>query len=245
LDLIGLGGFHDLPFARAGVHGLGASLELIERLAPADRPDVMAVYPTWWGDLPTLFGHELAAVPVHGNVICGGASKVLYRANWSAFDHSSEPRILLPGERVVDELDVADLVSEKAHRYAVSQPSKGFVEFRVLGDVVDRRRDLFDAGRLIELGAQEHARLGVPRDGGRLVVRTARTDRASVAVLVNGTAIGTLHLEPATGWVEPSLALPAGLGPVVELSLGPTDHEWLDCHVWMVGRGDAAQAEIP
>src|SRR5262249_21353447 len=25
LDLIGLGGYHDLPFARAGVHGLGAS----------------------------------------------------------------------------------------------------------------------------------------------------------------------------------------------------------------------------
>ncbi len=72
MDLIGLGGYHDLPFARAGVHGLGASLELIERLAPEERPDTMALYPSWWGDLPILFGRRVASVPVFGNVICGG-----------------------------------------------------------------------------------------------------------------------------------------------------------------------------
>ncbi|HHH31781.1 MAG TPA: hypothetical protein ENK57_25995, partial [Polyangiaceae bacterium] len=77
LDLIGLGGYHHYPFARSTVHGLGASLELIERLPFGDRPDVMAIYPSWWGDLPTLFGHFLMAVPVHGNVICGGAEKAL------------------------------------------------------------------------------------------------------------------------------------------------------------------------
>jgi hypothetical protein len=53
LDLIGLGGYHDLPFARAGINGLGATLELIERIAPQDRPDVFAIYPSWWGDLPS------------------------------------------------------------------------------------------------------------------------------------------------------------------------------------------------
>ena len=58
LDLIGLGGYHDLPFARAGVHGLGATLELIERMPAADRPDVFAIYPSWWGDLPSWFGRR-------------------------------------------------------------------------------------------------------------------------------------------------------------------------------------------
>ena len=56
VDLIGLGGFHDLPFARAGVTGLGATLELLERVVPAERPDVFAIYPSWWGDLPAGSG---------------------------------------------------------------------------------------------------------------------------------------------------------------------------------------------
>jgi hypothetical protein len=132
LDLIGLGGYHDLPFARAGVHGLGASLELIERIAPDDRPDVMAIYPTWWGDLPVMFGKRLVSVPVVGNVICGGAEKVIYKADWSALDRAGQPRSLREGERVLDELDVADLISEKAHDYAFPRPGMGFVAFRVL-----------------------------------------------------------------------------------------------------------------
>jgi hypothetical protein len=48
-------------------------------------------------------------VPVAGNVICGGAEKVLYRADWSPLERASAPLRLRKGERVVDELDVADL----------------------------------------------------------------------------------------------------------------------------------------
>ena len=54
LDIIGLGGYHELPFARAGVHGLAATLELIERIPTRDRPDVLAIFPTWWGVLPDV-----------------------------------------------------------------------------------------------------------------------------------------------------------------------------------------------
>jgi hypothetical protein len=71
LDLIGLGGYRDYPFARAGVHGLGASIELIERMPDADRPTD--------GHLPELVGRSAAHLrarvteaPVVGNVICGG-----------------------------------------------------------------------------------------------------------------------------------------------------------------------------
>src|SRR5262249_26450062 len=132
LDLIGLGGYHDLPLARAGVHGLGASLELIERMPPHERPDMMAIYPSWWGDLPTLFGKRVTGVPVVGNVICGGAEKVIYKADWSSFDREGAPRSLSRGERVVDEIDIADLVSESEHRYEFPRPGMGFVTFRVL-----------------------------------------------------------------------------------------------------------------
>ncbi|MEZ4295196.1 MAG: hypothetical protein R3B70_09495 [Polyangiaceae bacterium] len=163
MDLIGLGGYHDLPFARAGAHGLGATLELIERVPSEDKPDVMAIYPTWWGDLPLLFGKRITGVPVFGNVICGGSEKVIYRADWSPMDRDGLARSLRPGEAVIDELDTADLVSEKAHNYEFPHPSAGFVAFRLLADPAAPSRDLFDAGRVIAPGQRERARMWLPR----------------------------------------------------------------------------------
>lgn len=234
LDIIGLGGYHDLPFARAGVHGLGASLELLERLPPTERPDVMALYPSWWGDLPTLFGQRITQVPVVGNVICGGAEKVIYRADWSTFDDTPAPRTLKPSEVLVDELDVADLVSEKEHRYVFPHPAMGFVDFRILADPIQTSRDLFDAGRVIPSGQSETAVLRAPRAGGRVVVRSAVTHRTVVAVHAAGNAIGHITLDPAPGWSEASLDLPPNLTPHFQLQLTPIDGDWLDCHTWIV-----------
>ena len=234
LDIIGLGGYHDLPFARAGVHGLGASLELIERMPAAERPDVMAIYPSWWGDLPTLFGERLTQVPVVGNVICGGSEKVIYRADWSTFDASPEPRTMKPSEVLVDELDVADLVSEKAHRYVFPHPAMGFVDFRVLADPIQPARDLFDAGRVIAPDQTETAVMRAPGVGGRLVVRSVVGHRVTVQVHAAGGAVGRLTLDPAAGWTESSLDLPATLGPYFQLDLTPIGGDWLDCHVWIV-----------
>ena len=129
LDLIGLGGYHTYPFARSTVQGLGASLELVERIPRAERPDMMAIYPSWWGDLPMLFGKRVASVPVHGNVICGGAEKVLYRTDWRPLDRRGTPRTLLEGERIVDQLDVADLISERNHDYNFPKPQMGHIRF--------------------------------------------------------------------------------------------------------------------
>jgi hypothetical protein len=234
LDIIGLGGYHDLPFARAGVHGLGASLELIERMTPEERPDMMAIYPSWWGDLPTLFGQRLTEVPVVGNVICGGAEKVIYRADWSAFDTTPAPRTMRSSELLVDELDVADLVSEKAHRYEFPHPAMGFVDFRVLAEPVQTTRDLFDAGRVIPPGQSEIAVMRAPRAGGRLVLRSAVTHRTVVEVHVAGNAIGRVTLDPAPGWSEASLDLPTGLPAYFQLQLTPIDRDWFDCHAWIL-----------
>jgi hypothetical protein len=244
LDLIGLGGYHDLPFARAAVHGLGASLELVERMPPGDRPDVMAIYPSWWGDLPTLFGKRIDGVTVYGNVICGGAEKVLYLADWSPLDRGGKPRVMRPGERLVDELDVADLVSEKAHGYTFPRPAMGFVDFHVLADVLSPKRDLFDAGRVIPAGQRETARLRAPRGPGRLVVRTTVGHPLTVEVKADGRPLGRLTLAPASGWIEPSLALPAGLPERFELTLTPDGEEWIDCHVWIL-EGAAEDAPPP
>ncbi len=237
LDIIGLGGYHDSPFARAGVHGLGASIELIERMSPTDRPDLMAIYPSWWGDLPTLFGHRITAVPVVGNVICGDAEKVIYRADWKTLDKSGLPHTLRPGEAVIDAVDVADLVDEKQHDYRFPTPSMGFVDFRVLADPADPNHDLFDAGRVIPTGQKETFRLRGPRGRGRLIVRTVVGKKAVLEVSVGGSPLGKITLKPTKSWIEPSLALPPGLPTALDLTLTPIEGEWLDTHVWIVEEG--------
>ncbi|WP_437623595.1 hypothetical protein [Sorangium sp. So ce1151] len=243
LDLIGLGGYHDLPFARAGVHGLGASLELIERIPPEDRPDALALYPGWWGELPAIFGKRLLGVPVVGNVICGGAEKVIYRADWSPLAHGEPPASLRADEQVLDELDVADLVSEREHGYAFPRPQAGFVSFSVLPDPRGSGHDRFDAGRVIPGGRSETARLRAPRNGpGRLVVRTASPRAAVVRATADGRELGQLTLRGSRGWAEASVALPEGLPETFTLTLTPIEGEWVDHHVWVLERAARPEA---
>ncbi|WP_433933172.1 hypothetical protein AB3662_03045 [Sorangium cellulosum] len=243
LDLIGLGGYHDLPFARAGVHGLGASLELVERIPPDDRPDAMAIYPGWWGELPAIFGKQIVSVPVVGNVICGGAEKVIYRADWSPFAHGEAPASMRADEQVLDELDVADLVSEREHGYTFPRPQAGFVGFSVLPDPRGSGRDRFDAGRVIPGGRSETARLRAPRNGpGRLVLRTAATRPAVIRATADGRELGQVALRASDGWTEASIALPEGLAETFTLTLTPVEGEWIDHHVWVLERAARPEA---
>jgi hypothetical protein len=242
LDLIGLGGYHDLPMARATVHGLGAALELIEHIPSDDRPDLMALYPSWWEDLPAYFGRYVASFPVDGNVICGGPEKVVYQADWSALDASGRPRTLAADAVVVDELDVADLVSERAHRYRFAGARPGFVQYRVLDDPRSPSADLFDAGRLVPAGTTERAKILVPRAGGQLVVRVAPTRPTRVAVTLDGQSLGELDLPAAsTSWLEPSIALPPSARGLGELGLTPLDGESVHYHWWVVTRPAARE----
>lgn len=236
LDIIGLGGMRGLPFARATRQGVGAALELIEHMPPAERPDIMAIYPSWWGVLPLWFGQELGEVPVTGNVICGGASKVLYRPDWSPLEGSGKPVSVSPHDEVVDELDFADVLSERAHRY---RPSAGtpHIELKRLVHPKEPHRDLFDAGRLLTQGQHASFELSAPRPGrpARLVVRLAPAKAATVAFDVAGKRAGELAFEHADGWLELALELPEGLGgervPVV-LHASKGEHSLH--HLWLV-----------
>jgi hypothetical protein len=242
LDIIGLGGYGDLPFARATVHGLGAAIELIEHIPSADRPDIMAIYPSWWGELPVYFGSYITAFPVTGNVICGGAEKVIFEARWGALDGGGRPRTLLKGELVADELDQADLLSEQAHRYRFEGRGIGFVAWRVLDDPRERAADLFDAGRIVPPGATERATMFAPGSPARLIVRFAPTRPTRVAVTVDGKSIGEIKVEPgATQWLEQGLPLPDELRGRFELGLNAVDAESISYHVWVVGRPSARE----
>jgi len=251
LDLIGLGGFHDLPFARAGVNGLGATLELIERIPESERPDVFAIYPSWWGDLPSWFGRYVTEVPVRGNVICGGAEKVVYRADWTALGHGAAPRTAEADETVTDELDVADLVSERQHDYQFPHPSAGFIDAKVLSagpetgrplnrlsqltGASDRHHEMFDAGRRIPPDRTESFRMTLtPGKRGRLIGRTAPEHPTDVEVRVDGQLVGRWHFDRAARFVEAAIDLPARTTPTARISLTPVSMDWVDHHVWAV-----------
>jgi hypothetical protein len=145
IDGLGLGGYRGLPFARASVHGVPAVVELIERLPEGERPDVFALYPSWWGGLAEVFGRRAFGVRIEDNVICAADEKVVYDADWSA--------LAPPGERrpdAVDALDVADLVDERAHEVRLPTPHGGWVIGAVLEGPGGRPR--FDAGRIVPEG---------------------------------------------------------------------------------------------
>jgi hypothetical protein len=237
LDLVGLGGFHDLPFARASVHGPGATIELIERMPPGDRPDVFALYPSWWTEIATWFGSRIAGVQVHGNVICGGSEKVIYRANWLALEPTSIPRSMGAGESIVDEVDVADLISERDHDYRFPHPAAGYVEARVVPDPRHARREIFDAGRRIPGGRSEVFRVQLPADNPvRLIARTIAERPLHVVVAMDGEPIGTLDFFSADRWQEAAIEIPrARVRPRVEISLTPAaGSDWANYHVWIV-----------
>ncbi|MDF2697440.1 MAG: hypothetical protein K0S65_5823, partial [Labilithrix sp.] len=246
LDIIGLGGYRGLPFARAGVHGLPATLELIERIPKDDRPDVLAIFPTWWGILPVWFGEEvMRRFPVEGNVICGGYEHVVYKADWHLLDTGARMRWQPPTgwegrtlERLHSEIDIADLVSEKANGYRFDQPSNGWTDMRVLPDPNDPQRDMFDGGRRIAVGKRESFGVHGLILGKRfhLVVRTAQEGATRVRVRVDGRDAGTLELQRTDGWEETGHLVPDELvgNANVRIELtneGPGD--FLDYHLWI------------
>jgi hypothetical protein len=236
LDVIGLGGFRGLPFARASRLGVGAALELIERLPDADRPDLLALYPSWWGDFPRWFGERVGEVPVAGNVICGGASKVLYRPRWDRFEGSGAPTDLAAGQRVVDALDVADLVDERAHGMQLSAPRAGVVGMKLLEHPRERSRELWDAGRVLNADVTLSARLGAePGRSARLRFRLAPHRNAKLRVKLAGALLGELQVEGGERWVEPELSVPAersaGLG---SLEIEAPEGDPVLYHVWLL-----------
>lgn len=214
IDGLGLGGFRGMPFARASVHGVPAVIELIERLPAAERPDLLAVYDGWWGGLVPDFGRRLFAVRIDDNVICGGDEKVVYAADWSTLDEPGAST----GADVVDEIDVADLVDERAHGVALPGPGAGWV----VASVRDRGgAPRWDAGRILPPGRALTFTVGGDEPATRLAIRTDRPARAIVERIVDGAATRVVE-EPlaapdAGRWSETTLAVTAAPGDRIRL----------------------------
>lgn len=241
LDLIGLGGYQGLPFARATRHGAAAAVELIERIPGPSRPDYLALYPSWWEVLPLWFGKRHAEVPVRGNVICGGASKVLYRADWSPLDHSNEPFSVQGTERLIDSVDVADLLSETSHELRVHPRVAGHVAMKILSDPRVTRKGLFDAGRTLHHGVALDFRLTGFRPGepARLLLRVAPSQTGVLGLSLGGTLLERVVLEPSDEWQEHAVLVPANrVTATLPVRIDSESEEVVLYHVFAVQGGE-------
>jgi len=235
VDAIGLGGTHGLPFARAVNLGVGATVELIERMAPEERPDHFALYPTWWDLLPVWFGRPLEEIRIKGNVICGAANKVVYEADWHGLDEYPRPSTLAPHSVIVDELDFADLVSETDHDFEVTSKHSGYVVMKVLPHPSDPNRELFDAGRLVFSDAKTRFFLHGFQRGqhASLVFRAAPNYRMAFRVSIDGRDAGRVEFEGGSGWQEAVLTLePKHLRPSIAVELTAETSEHILYHLW-------------
>lgn len=237
LDAIGLGGTHHLPFARAVRLGVGATVELIEHLKPEDRPDLMAIYPSWWDLLPVWFGEFIAETTIRGNVICGAPNKAVYRANWRGLDDSPLPLHLPVDTQIVDELDFADVLSESDHHYALSHRHAGYVLMRLLPHPVHPRRDVFDAGRLAFWDTRTRFTLSGFEPGRpiALVFRAAPTSRSQFRVKIDGSELGRIEMQPGPGWQEPVLDVPGNsVRRHLHIEIIAEGTEYTLYHLWAV-----------
>ncbi len=231
LDALGLGGYRALPFARAAVNGEASVLELLERLAPAERPTHLALYPNWFSSISSRFGREIARVTIEDNVICGGPTKVLYEADWTALASGDGlPEAL--AARVVDTLDVADVTSEAEHAYVAPVPRGGWTTLDVLADARGTKR--FDGGRILPAGMRESFVVRrVPSGRARLVLRT---DPGSTgARVVTSRADVEVTFEPARdgAWRLGHAEL-GTIAPGETVTIEATGGVLRDHHVWIV-----------
>lgn len=239
LDIIGLGGYHELPFARASRLGVGAIVELIEHIPAEQRPDTFALYPSWWGDLPSWFGNQRFAVPVRGNVICGGAAKVIYQADWQPLRGSAAPLSAPQNWSLKDNIDLADVLSERAHQLKL-EGTVGFVVMKLLPHPADPQRDLWDAGRALPHDSTLRVRARGLGPGRPTLLLLRATATPGSVLQLQAPAAGSTTVEPTTlelgadGWQERSAPLGpvGGADPMLELTT--LKGEVVVHHLWLL-----------
>jgi hypothetical protein len=231
IDALGLGGYRALPFVRAAVIGEAATVELIERLPPAERPAYMALYPNWFSAITSTFGREIGRVSIEHNVICGGLTKVIYAADWTALGHADDA-----GDESgsIDALDTGDVISEEGHDYVSPAPLGGWTLLDVRDDGVHPRT--FDAGRITPEGQSE--RFTALRSSRGPATLTVRTDDEPCLVDVTVGDRPSVPLEdpsphsPHT-WATRRASLAAGVRAGDTIVLTVRQGSLHDFHVWI------------
>ena len=239
--------------ARHWVAGAGSRFEHYEAMPAARRPTHFIVYPHWMA-CPPVLGRELVEATVLDQTILGGPTMVAYEARWDRLGSGAAPVRLPPGDRILDDIDVADLESEAAHGYDLAggsdqenhavllDPPEGAwpvasgSELRDGGPLGEGRPPIAEGGRWNRRVDRFTARLEEAPAGAWLVARVASDAGAELAVSIGGAEVGTIEV-PAGPWVEAAIALPpARLGRQAQVEVAlRRGASFQAFHYWIAG----------
>jgi hypothetical protein len=228
IDALGLGGFRSLPWTRAATQGEASTIELVQSLPPSDRPSHLVLYPNWFGGITSAFGTELTRVTLAHNVICGGPSKAIYVADWRSLDVREAP------EGVADEIDIADVMSERDHDYLSPAPYGGWTTIAVLEGA--SHQPMFDGGRTLVADRDES--FTIHADGSAIVLRVGTTMGDADAIVTHADGIASIaplrHLPADSGRWSTTRAFPVGgLRAGDRIAIHP-HASFADYHVWII-----------
>jgi hypothetical protein len=191
-----------------------------------------------------VLGRELAEATVHDQAILGGATMTVYEARYDTLGSGAAPVRTAPEERVLDEVDVADLESEEAHAYERVNVGDQHNQAVLLDAPESDAPGEAAPGQepaMIADGGRFHRRIDrftarVPAAPSRLVMRVASDEGAEVAVFLDGKEIGAVTI-PAGSWVERGIAVPAAGGGLGRFEIAIRGGEGFHAfHYWIVGR---------
>ncbi|MEZ4311393.1 MAG: hypothetical protein R3F14_25430 [Polyangiaceae bacterium] len=181
--------------------GAGSRFEHYERMPRVRLPSHFIVYPEWFGCEP-LLGRALFETEVEEQSILGGDAMVAFVADLDALGSGALPLAPPRNEERIDEVDVADLVSEEEHGFALDG---AWASEEVVREIRFEGRTIVDGGR------SERRRdafwMSAPGRGSHLVMRVGAAEAMTLEVRAGGELAGTVAL-PA-GFSERGVRLPA------------------------------------
>ena len=189
-------------------HGSGSLFERLEAMPPDQRPQYFAIFPNWFNFPEGIFLQPLHRIRVFKPSIID-AEKVLYQAHWAAGTSGETIRnrtLLEEGWRVVDKVDVADLASERRHRYQskVWVPGSGEANLLMALNATDDPQAVYiDGGRTVTGGERMEVALNAGQPA-MVIMRTVTGIAQHFAVVANGRRIANVELPGGRGrqWVE-------------------------------------------
>lgn len=201
---------------RFWVGGAGSRLEHYERLHkenPNALPSHFIVYPEWMG-FESVFGRTLHAATVTDSTILGGQTMIVAEARWQHLGTGDRP--WSPVGTIYDEVDVADLESERAHRYELFGAREG--EQAVREGNAPSGAVVLDAGRTNR--SREHFVVTLPTAGKTVGMMRIESDAVtSLRIAVNGNQASRVETREAGTWIEVTFDVPVD---------GPSDHVAVD-----------------
>ncbi len=204
VDLVGL---TSAGFSGPWRHGSGSIFEALQALPAQRRPQYLAIFPNWFNFPDGGFLRPVHRIRILEPSIID-AEKVLYAVDWDAVGQADMPRDgVAGGWRVVDALDIADLASEKRHRYQSWVRLPGDEEANLLLSLPAADGSFTDGGRTVTGGERFRMELEAGKPA-RLVIRTVTGVAQHFDLIVNGHRVATVDLPGGRGrqWLEQPIA---------------------------------------